>query len=163
MVGLTLKERILYSVICDESRVYQYWYTRFLLAGVDLARVRRVVGRIRRWPDWCRKWFEAGCRLEHTAEAALAKGDTQFTRRWFHEAAGCFQVGQHFFSFDDDLKAHSLQKLWSIYPRALALHDEGARPLRVDIAFWNVLIPGRLRLQPAPARPLVMRINGLMT
>ena len=161
MAGLTLRERVFYGLVCNESRVYQHWYTRFLLAGVDLARVRRVVGRIRRWRDWCREWFEEGCAMERMAEAALQQGRAQCAKRWFHEAVGCFQVGQHFFYFDDDLKARSLRKIWSTYPKALALHDEGTRPIRVDIPFRNVLIPGYLRLQPEPARPLVVRINGL--
>jgi alpha-beta hydrolase superfamily lysophospholipase len=161
MLRLTLKERIFYGLICNEGRVYQHWYTRFLLAGVDLARIKRVVGRIRRWRDWCAEWFEEGSRMERMAEAALEKGDVQCARRWFHEAAGCFQVGQHFFYFDDDLKSRSLRKIWSIYPKALTLYDEAVRPLRIDVPFRNVLIPGYLRLQTAPARPLVVRINGL--
>ena len=45
---LTLKEKFFYSLICNENRVYKHWYTRFLLAGMDLERVRRVVNRIRR-------------------------------------------------------------------------------------------------------------------
>jgi hypothetical protein len=81
---------------------------------VDLARIKRVVGRIRRWRAWCAEWFEEGTRMERMAEAALEKGEVQCARRWFHEAAGCFQVGQHFFYFDDDLKSRSLRKIWSL-------------------------------------------------
>ncbi len=161
MRKLTVKERIFYGLVCNENRVYKHWYSRFLLAGVDLDRVYRVVGRIGKWGDWCAQWFEEGCRLELQAEEALDRGDKACARSWFHESAACFHVGQHFFYFDDDLKNRSLEKIWSIYPRALALHGDQERPIRVDIPFRDVYIPGYLRLQPVPGRPLVIQINGL--
>ena len=74
-----------------------------------------------------------------------------------HESAGCFQVGQHFFYFDDDLKNRSLEKIWSVYPRALALYGDQERPVRVDIPFRGVRIPGYLRLQPAADSPWLSR------
>ena len=49
---LTLKERVFYSLVCSEHRVYRHRYTRFLLAEFDLERIRRVVARIKRWADW---------------------------------------------------------------------------------------------------------------
>jgi len=70
-------------------------------------------------------------------------------------------VGQHFFYFDDALKAQSLEKIWSLYPKVLALYPDNHRPTRVDIPFRGVQIPGYLRLQPTPGEPLVVQINGL--
>lgn len=161
MARLTLKERIFYGVICNESRVYKHWYTRFLLAGVDLARTRRVVGRIPRWRNWCSEWYEEGCRMERMAEEALNDRNYECAKRWFHEAAGCFHVGQHFFYLDDDLKERSLEKIWSIYPKAIALYGDQERPIRVDILYRGVHIPGYMRLQPTPGQPLLVQINGL--
>ena len=43
MEKLSLKEKIVFSFIFNEKRVYQHWYTRFLICGVDLERIRRVV------------------------------------------------------------------------------------------------------------------------
>ncbi|MFC1580239.1 alpha/beta hydrolase family protein [Thermodesulfobacteriota bacterium] len=161
MGKMTLKERIFYGFVCSESRVYRHWYTRFLLGGMDLERTRRVVGRIRKWHNWCYEWFEEGCRMEQMAEEALADGNNECAKRWFHESAVCFHVGQHFFYFDDALKAQSLEKIWSLYPKVLALYPENHRPIRVDIPFRGVQIPGYLRLQPTPGEPLVVQINGL--
>lgn len=74
---------------------------------------------------------------------------------------GCFHVGQHFFHLDDDLKQRSLAKIWSIYPRAIALHEGPGRPVRVEIPFRDTHLPGYLRLRPEPHRPVVIQINGL--
>lgn len=161
MATMSIKEKIFYRFICNENRVYKYWYTRFQLAGLDLGRIRRVVGRIRKWDDWCSVWFEEGRRLEHMAGEALALGDRMCARRWFHEAAGCFHVGQHFFYLNDDLKQRCLEKIWEVYPKELALYAEDRRPVRVDIPFRGVPIPGYLRLCRIPKKPLVIQINGL--
>ena len=161
MERLTIRERIFYDVICNEDRVYQHWYTRFLLSGVDLDRTRRVVARIHRWRDWCAQWYAEGCHLERLADEALATGNRACARRWLHEAVGCFHVGQHFFYLDEALKQRSLEKIWSRYPQALALHDEPGRPVRVEIPFRDAQIPAYLRRQPEPGRPLVIQINGL--
>ncbi|MHB9856691.1 alpha/beta hydrolase family protein [Streptomyces sp. YIM S03343] len=161
MSGLTLKEKIFYRLVCNEARVYRHWYTRFLLSGVDLERTRRVVGRVHRWHDWCREWYEEGSRLELMAEDALAHGNRECARRWMHEAIGCFHVGQHFFYLDDDIKQRCLEKIWSVYPKALTLHNGQGRPLRADIPFRGTTIPAYLRLQPTPGRPLVVQVNGL--
>ena len=161
MANLNLKEKVFYNFICNENRVYKHWYTRFQLAGLDLERIRRVVGRIPKWRHWCSEWFDEGCRLEEMARAAADQGKKKSAQRWFHESAGCFQVGQHFFYLDDDLKRRCLDKIWSIYPQALALYPEGQRPTRLDIPFQSVHIPGYLRLQPDAGRPLIIQINGL--
>ena len=161
MAHLTAKERIFYDVICNEDRVYQYWYSRFLLSGVELDRIRRVVARTGRWRDWCAQWYEEGSRLEQMAGEALAAGDRACARRWLHEAVGCFHVGQHFFYLDAAQKQRSLEKIWALYPQALALHDEPGCPVRADIPFRDTRIPAYLRRQPDPGRPLVIQVNGL--
>ena len=160
MKKLSFKERVFYSVICNENRVYKYWYTRFLLAGADLDRIRRVVKRIRGWRDWCGEWYREGCALEGMAEQALAKGNKESAKGWFHEAVACFHIGQHFYFLDDEIKARSLEKIWDLYPKAISLYEEN-RPLRVEVPFRGAFIPGYLRLQPAAGRPLVVQINGL--
>jgi len=91
---------------------------------MDLERTRRVVTRIRKWTNWCFEWFEGGCRMERMAEEAMAEGNRACAKRWFHESAACFHVGQHFFYFDDELKARSLEKIWSVYPKALLLYPD---------------------------------------
>ena len=48
------------------------------------------------------------------AEDALAKGNRECAKAWFHEAAGCFHVGQHFFFIDAAQQERALKKIWSI-------------------------------------------------
>lgn len=49
MENLSIKEKIFYSLVCSDKQVYQHWYHRYLNAGVDLDRIRRVVARIGNW------------------------------------------------------------------------------------------------------------------
>ena len=84
---LSLKEKIFYAAICNEKRVYQHWYRKYLNAGVDLDRIRRVVARINNWYQWCSEWSAEGEQLEILAEKALEQGNTHSAKTFFHEAA----------------------------------------------------------------------------
>ncbi len=161
MEKLSIKERVFYSLVCNEKRVYRNWYRRYLNAGVDLGRIRRVVARIKNWYEWCSEWSKEGELLENLAEEALLKGNTYSARVFFHEAAGCFHVGQHFFYIDPDQKARAEERLRTNYKRAIALYDDAERPMRIEIPFRGTLIPGYLRLTDQPMRPLVIFINGM--
>ncbi len=158
---LTLKEKIFYGLVCNETRVYQHWYTRFLLAGVDLERTKRVVRRIRRWRNWCAEWSDEGARLKTEAEAMLAQGNGETARSLLHEAVACYHVGQHFYFLDDTQKTHALDMIRALYPRAIALNTGPDRPIRAEIPFRGTTIPAYLRLQPEPGRPVVVQVNGL--
>jgi len=39
----------LFSLVFNQNRICQHWYHRYLNAGVDLDRIRRVVARIGNW------------------------------------------------------------------------------------------------------------------
>jgi len=158
---LSLKEKIFYSVICNEKRVYQHWYRRYLNAGVDLDRIRRVVARITNWYQWCSEWSVEGERLEMLAEKALEQGNTHSAKVFFHEAAGCFHVGQHFFYIGPEQKNRAECRLRKNYERAINLCNNNDKPIRIDIPFRGVLIPGYLRLSDRPNRPLIIFINGM--
>ena len=60
MERLSVKEKIFYRFILSEKLVYKQWYTRFLICGVDLARIRRVVSRIKNFYVWCSEWSKEG-------------------------------------------------------------------------------------------------------
>lgn len=47
------------------------------------------------------------------------------------------------------------------YPQAIALCDDPSRPVCVDMPFRNATIPGYLRIQPPPGRPVILCINGI--
>jgi len=76
MGRLTVKEKIFYRFILCEKLVYKHWYTRFLICGVDLARIRRVISRIKNFYTWCDEWAKEGEMLCKMAEGALLNGDT---------------------------------------------------------------------------------------
>lgn len=158
---LSLKEKILYRFVFSEGRVYRHFYSRFLIAGVDLDRIHRVVRRIRSFFDWCAEWSREGALLERLAEEALSKGNVFTARRLFHEAAGCFHIGQHIYFLDLQEKNQAQEKVRVNYKRAIELYDEAERPIQVAIPFRNATIPGYLRLAKKPKRPLVVQINGL--
>ncbi len=161
MKRLSIKERVFYGFVCNESRVYKHWYRRYLNAGVDLGRVYRVVARIKNWYAWCSEWSREGDLLEILAEEALSRGDTYSARIMFHEAAGCYHIGQHFFYIDPEQKASAEEKLRANYARAISLYDEAERPIRIEIPFRGTSIPGYLRLTEQPGSPLIIFINGM--
>jgi dienelactone hydrolase len=159
--NLSIKEKIFYTLVCNEKRVYQHWYRRYLNAGVDLDRIRRVVGRIKNWYQWCSEWSAEGEHLVILAEKALEQGNTNSAKTFFHEAAGCFHVGQHFFYIGPEQKARAECRLRKNYERAIELCNGNEKPIRVEVPFRGVLIPGYLRLTDRPNRPLIIFINGM--
>jgi alpha-beta hydrolase superfamily lysophospholipase len=161
MEGLSIKEKVFFSLVCNEKRVYRHWYRRYLNAGVDLDRIRRVVARIKNWYGWCSEWSKEGAFLENLAEEALLKGHRYSAKVLFHEAAGCFHVGQHFFYFDPGQKTKAEKRLRANYKRAIDLYDDAKRPIRIKIPFRGATIPGYLRLTDQPNRPLVIFISGM--
>ena len=161
MGQISLKEKIFYRFILSERLVYRHWYTRFLTCGVDLARIRRVISRIKNFYQWCDEWSGEGESLQQLAEKSLANGDTCLAMRLFHEAAACFHIGQHIYFIDLEQKEKAQEKARQCYQRAIPLYDEKKRPVRLEIPFRGTVIPGYLRPAPQPGRPLVIHVNGL--
>jgi pimeloyl-ACP methyl ester carboxylesterase len=157
---LSVKERVAYRFIFNEKRVYKYWYNRFLISGVDLDRIRRVIPRIRNFYGWCDEWSKEGEMLEKLAEDALAKGNTYSARCLFQEAAACFHIGQSTYFLNIERKNKAQERARENYKRAIALYDEDERPIRLEIPFRGTVIPGYLRLAKQPNKPLIIFING---
>jgi len=161
MKKLSVKEKIFYGLILNDKRVYKYWYTRFLICGVSLDRIRKVVSRINKFNVWCNEWSKEGEKLEKLAHDALNKGNFHSARCLFHEAAGCFHIGQHFFFLDIRQKNKAQDKARENYQKAIKLYNEKERPIRIEIPFRGTVIPGYLRLANQANKPLVIFINGL--
>lgn len=161
MKKLSVKEKIFYGLILNEKRVYKNWYTRFLICGVSLDRIRRVVSRINKFNTWCNEWSEEGRNLEKLANDSLIKGNTNTARRLFHQAAGCFHIGQHFFFLDIEQKNKAQTRARENYEKAIQLYDEKERPRRIEIPFRGTVIPGYLRIAKEANKPLVIFINRL--
>ena len=161
MKKISLKERIFFGFVCNEKRVYHHWYSRFLLAQVDLDRIRRVVKRIRNWFHWLEEWSGEGAHLKAKAETALAEGNLITARNLFQEAAGCYHIGQHFFYFNEDAKDEALHEIGQLYRKAISLYNIPEQPERVEIPFRTAVIPGYLRLQKEKNKPLIILINGM--
>jgi dienelactone hydrolase len=161
MEKLSIKEKFVFRFVFNEKRVYRNWYSRFLICGVDLERIRRVVARIKNWYEWCSEWSKEGELVEKLAQDELSKDNT-YTARWlFHEAAGCFHVGQHFFYIDPDKKNQAQERVRVNYRKALDLYLENQKPLRIEIPFRRTAIPGYLRITDQHKRPLIILINGM--
>ena len=110
---------------------------------------------------WCDEWSKEGENLEYLAQSALSNGDTYAARCLFHEAVGCFHIGQHLYFIDVDRKNSAQERARQNYRNAIALYDESTRPIRLEIPFRGTTIPGYLRLKAQPERPLIIHINGL--
>jgi dienelactone hydrolase len=161
MEKLSFKEKIFYRFVMNERRVYRHWYSRFLICGVDLDRIQRVISRIKNFYAWCDEWSKEGDALEEKAANALSNGNSYTARQLFHEAAGCFHIGQHIYFIDIKLKNKTQERARENYRKAIELYDEGKRPIRVEIPFRGTKILGYLRLTDQQNRPLIIQINGL--
>jgi dienelactone hydrolase len=161
MKKISIKERIFFGLVCNETRVYHHWYSRFLLAQVDIDRIRRVVKRTRNWFHWLDEWSNEGAQVKATAEKALSEGNLVTARNLFHEAAGCYHIGQHFYYFDERKKKEAIYEIWRLYEKAISLYKISEQPVRVEIPFRDTVIPGYLRLQKEKERPLIILINGM--
>ncbi len=158
---LSLKEKIAYRFILNEKNTYKYWYNRFLFCGVDLERSRRVVSRIRNFYHWCDEWSKEGENLENLAQEALSAENIYTAKYLFHEAAGCFFVGQLPYYIDIRKKNKAQERARENYKRAIELYDEEKRPVRIEITFRETFIPGYLKLCSHPNRPLIILINSI--
>jgi dienelactone hydrolase len=161
MVNLTLKEKFLFYFIFSEGKVYYRWYGRFLSFGIDYGRLRRVVVRVPNWLQWCEQWTKEGDELFEKAEKALSEGNKLKARALFHEAVGCYHTGQHVFFIDSSQKEKTQVKARISYQRAISLYDEKERPIRIEVPFHGVKIPGYLRLSTVPNSPLIIFVNGM--
>ncbi|BCZ45366.1 hypothetical protein psyc5s11_14330 [Clostridium gelidum] len=161
MVKLSLKEKFAFKFIFSEKRVYQRWYGRFLSFGIDYGRLQRVVKRVSNWLQWCDEWTKEGDQLYKKAEEALIDGYKSKAKALFHEAVGCYHVGQHIFFIDNNQKERTQEKARTSYKKAIGLYEEEERPIRIDIPFNNVKIPGYLRLATGKNKPLIIFINGM--
>ena len=151
----------MYRFIFNEKRVYKHFYSRFLISGVDLARIRRVVSRIKNFYNWCLEWSKEGTMLEKLAEEHQSKNNIFTARRLFHEAAGCFHIAQHIYFIDIAQKNEAQEKARNAYRKAIELYDKKQRPIGIAIPFQETMIPGYLRLSNQPNEPLIIQINGL--
>jgi len=73
--------------------------------------------------------------LYKMADDAVVKGDTYTARGLFHEAAGCFHIGQHIYFIDLEQKEEAQNNARLSYKKAIELYDEEKRPIRLDIPF----------------------------
>ena len=161
MEKLSLKEKIAYRFIVNEKNTYQYWYNRLIFCGVDLDRSQRVISRIKNFYHWCDEWSKEGENLENLAQEALSKENIYSAKYLFHEAAGCFFVGQLPYYIDIVKKNEAQERARENYKSAIELNDEEKRPVRIEIPFRETFIPGYLKLCSHPNRPLIIIINSI--
>lgn len=160
MVELSLKEKFAFKFIFSD-KIYQRWYGRFLSFGIDYWRIKRVISRVSNWLQWCDEWTKEGNEVYQKAEEALKVGYESKARALFHEAVACYHVGQHIFFIDERQKECSQEKARKAYKKAIDLYDEKDKPIRIEIPYNGISIPGYLRLADTPDKPLVIFVNGM--
>ncbi len=161
MIKLSLKEKFAFRFIFSEKKVYHRWYGRFLSFGIDYGRLRRVVARVHNWLEWCNEWTKEGDKVYKKAEEAIKDGYEVKARALYHEAVGCYHAGQHIFFIDSNQKETTQEKARISYKKAIGLYDEQERPIRIEIPFNGIKIPGYLRLSAIPNKPLLIFVNGM--
>ncbi len=161
MAKLTLKEKIAFRFIFNKTRVYQRWFGRFFVFGMDYGRLNRVVDRIPTWFEWCSEWSKEGDQVENLAIQALERGHLVSAVSLFHQAVACYHIGQHIFFIDPEQKEKAQAKARQCYRRAIDQYPEEARPIRVEIPFEDTVIPGYLRRTSRPGQPLLIYVNGM--
>jgi len=127
----------------------------------DLERSRRVISRIKNFYHWCDEWSKEGENLENLAKEALSEENIYTAKYLFHEAAGCFFVGQLPYYIDIRKKNEAQERTRENYKRAIELYDEEKRPVRIEIPFRETFISGYLKLCSHPNRPLIILINSI--
>ncbi len=154
-------ERIYARMVSMQKIITTTDYNRFSICGVDSARSERVVKRVKNYFDWSKQWSKEGQELEQLAEKARLEGNIFLARRLFHEAAGCFHVGAfiNYYNVEEKIEAQNLAR--KCYQKAIALYNEKERPIRIEIPFRGVEIPGYLMLTSQPDQPLIIFVNVL--
>lgn len=161
MKKLTLKEKFAFYFIFNEKRVYERWYGRWFVFGLDYGRLKRVIPRIRNWFHWCDEWTKEGRLVEKLADEALKKENIFSARTLYHQAVACYHIGQHIFFIDPEQKEKTQEKARKCYKKALELYDESIRPQKLNIPYKEIKIPCYLHLTKNKNAPLVIYINGM--
>ena len=136
-------------------------YNRFSICGVDPARTERVVKRVKNYFDWCNQWTKEGEKLEKLAGEALRDGNLYLARGLYHSAAGCYHIGSFINYYDIEEKIEAQGRARQCYQKAIALYEEQERPIRIEVPFREVEIPGYLLLTSQPDQPLIIFVNVL--
>ncbi len=154
-------ERMYARMISMQKMITTTDYNRFSYCGVDPARSERVVKRVKNYFDWCEEWTKEGRELEELAENARKEGNLFLSRQLFHSAAGCYHIGDfiNYYDVEEKIEAQNLAR--QCYQKAIALYNEKERPIRIEIPFRGVEIPGYLMLTSQPGQPLIIFVNVL--
>lgn len=159
--SMKLWERILAKMVSIQKMVSTTEYNRFAYCGVDPSRSERVVGRVNNYFDWCEEWVKEGKEVERLAQEAFREGNLFTARELYHSAAGCYHIGNflNYYDIEEKIEAQNLAR--ECYEKAILLYDEKEKPIRIDIPFRGVEIPGYLMLSNKPNKPLIIFVNVL--
>ena len=154
-------EKIYARMVSMQKVITTTDYNRFSICGVDPARTERVVKRVKNYFDWCNQWTKEGEKLEELAGEALKDGNLYLARGLYHSAAGCYHIGSFINYYDIEEKIEAQKLARQCYQKAIALYEEQERPIRIEIPFREVEIPGYLLLASQPEQPLIIFVNVL--
>ena len=125
-------------------------YPRLLASGVDYNDAQTVLGRIRRFEDWCAEWVAMARAHERLGDEALREGRALTAGEAFVRAAIYYHTGQSVF-FDDPAEKRRVQELQrDAYRKAMPHLSPPAQQL--EVPFEGIAFTGNLRV-PRGVRP----------
>lgn len=130
----------------------QLRYPRLLASGVDYNDAQTVVGRIKRFEDWCSEWEAMAAMHESLGDEALREGRTLTAGEAFMRAAIYYHTGQSVYFEDPAEKRRVQERQRAAYRKAMPHLRPPAEQL--EIPFEGISFPANLRVpdgrRPAP-------------
>ncbi|MBI1847650.1 MAG: alpha/beta hydrolase [Candidatus Rokubacteria bacterium] len=132
---------------------------RLLASGVDYNDIQAVLGRLKRFEDWCAEWAAMAEVHERLGDEALRAGRPLTAGEAFVRAAVYYHTGQSV-SFEDPAEKRRIQERQrDAYVKAMPHLRPPARQL--EVPFEGIAFTGNLRVPAgAPTPPCVLLNPG---
>lgn len=136
---------------------------QFINAGVSLADLDRVLGRVTSLGSWVDEWESLGREHEQGGRDALVLGRTDHAARRYLAASAAYNFAQYVIFLDIQRKKLLHQACTRAYGLAAPMMDPPARPF--EVLFRRQLMRGYVRLprgrRPAPVAVLFNGTNAV--
>ena len=136
---------------------------QFINAGVSLADLDRVLGRVTSLGSWVDEWESLGREHEQGGRDALVLGRTEQAARRYLAASAAYNFAQYVIFLDIQRKKLLHQACTRAYGLAAPMMDPPARPF--EVLFRRQLMRGYVRLprgrRPAPVAVLFNGTNAV--
>lgn len=127
-------------------------HPRLLASGVDGNDIQTVLGRLKRFEDWCAEWVAMAELHETLGDQALREGRAVTAGEAFARAALYYHTGQSVYFADPGAKRRVQERQRDAYRKAMPHLRPPA--VQLEVPFEGITFPGNLRLPeggwPAP-------------